>query len=124
MLRRQQTVGSFRRRQSSASISLAKTVLTYVNDGGGSPQVQSVTSYDDNNGSPVKVDFDYDSYGNITNKREYGYQISGAWQVRRRTHLDLFTDTAYTRLSHVFARLVRWSRCSTRSRIPMTPMTL
>ena len=48
--------------------------------------MQSVTSYDDNQ-SPIKVDYDYDSYGNVTNKREYGYQVSGAWQVRRRTHL-------------------------------------
>ena len=73
----------------NGAASLAKTVLSYVNDGGGSPQVQSVTSYDDNN-APVKVDFDYDSKGNITNKREYGYQMSGAWQVRRRTRT---TDT-------------------------------
>lgn len=27
--------------------------------------------------APVKVDFDYDALGNITNKREYGYQVSG-----------------------------------------------
>ena len=62
---------------------LAKTVLAYVNDGGGSPQVQAVTSYDDLN-TPVKVDLDYDAKGNVTNRREYGYQVSGAWQVRRR----------------------------------------
>jgi hypothetical protein len=69
----------------NGAASFAKTVLTYVNDGGGSPQVQSVTGYDDTN-TPVKTDFDYDAYGNITNKREYGYQINGRWQVRRRTH--------------------------------------
>ncbi|MEK6410603.1 MAG: hypothetical protein AABN34_27065, partial [Acidobacteriota bacterium] len=68
------------------STSLGKSVLAYVNDGGGSPQVQSAISYDDT-GAPVKIDFDYDQYGNVTNKREYGNQISGAWQVRRRTHL-------------------------------------
>ena len=66
------------------SASLSKTVLTYANDAGGSPQVQSVTAYDDT-GTATKADFDYDAYGNTTNKRDYGYQISGAWQVRRRT---------------------------------------
>ena len=74
----------------NGSASLAKTVLSYVNEGGGSPQVQSVTSYDDVN-APVKMDFDYDAKGNITNKREYGYQVSGAWQVRRRTHTTYTT---------------------------------
>jgi hypothetical protein len=72
------------------SSSLGKTVLAYVNDAGGSPQVQSVTSYDDAN-TPVKVDFDHDAKGNITNRREYGYQVSGAWQVRRRTHTTYTT---------------------------------
>jgi RHS repeat-associated protein len=76
------------------STSLAKSVLNYVNDGGGPPQVQSVTSYDDT-ATPVKVDLDYDQYGNVTNKREYGYQISGAWQVRRRTHYTYKTDSGY-----------------------------
>jgi RHS repeat-associated protein len=72
--------------------SLGKSVLTYVNDGGGQPQVQSVTRYDDT-GAPVKVDFDYNSAGDITNKREYGYQVSGAWQVRRRTHFAYYMPT-------------------------------
>ena len=75
-----------------STASLAKTLLTYVNDGGGSPQVQSVISYDDT-GTPVKLDFDWDPYGNITNKREYGYQVSGAWQVRRRTHFTYYMPT-------------------------------
>ncbi len=66
------------------SSSLGKSVLTYANDAGGSPQVQSVTGYDDT-GTATKADFDYDAYGNMTNKRDYGYQISGTWQVRRRT---------------------------------------
>ena len=73
---------------------LAKTELTYATDSGGAAQVQSVVSYDDA-GTPVKVDFDYDQYGNVTNKREYGHQISGQWLVRRRTHLTYKTDTAY-----------------------------
>jgi RHS repeat-associated protein len=76
------------------STSLAKTVLNYVNDGGGSPQAQSVISYDDT-ATPIKADFDYDQYGNVTNKREYGYQINGAWQVRRRTHYTYKTDSGY-----------------------------
>jgi RHS repeat-associated protein len=79
----------------NGSVSFAKTALNYVSDGGGSPQVQSVTGYDDTI-TPVKVDFDYDSYGNITNKRGYGHQVSGAWQVRRRTHLTY--STAYTNI--------------------------
>jgi RHS repeat-associated protein len=44
-----------------------------------------VITYDDI-GQQTKVDFDYDQYGNVVNKREYGYQINGTWQVRRRTH--------------------------------------
>jgi RHS repeat-associated protein len=73
---------------------LSATVLTYVNDPDGSIQVQSLISYDDT-GTPIKVDFDYDQYGNVTNRREYGYQISGAWQVRRRTHYTYKTDSGY-----------------------------
>jgi RHS repeat-associated protein len=76
------------------STSLSKTDLNYVNDAGGSPQVQSTTSYDDA-ATPIKVDFDYDQYGNITNKREYGYKINGTWQVRRRTHYTYKTDSGY-----------------------------
>jgi hypothetical protein len=40
--------------------SLAKSVLAYANDEGASPQVQSVTSYDDA-GAPIKIDFDHDA---------------------------------------------------------------
>jgi RHS repeat-associated protein len=80
--------------KSSAGASMAKRVNTYSNDPGGLPQVQSVTAYDDT-GTPIKVDFDFDQYGNITNQREYGHQISGAWQVRRRTHITYKTDTSY-----------------------------
>jgi RHS repeat-associated protein len=76
------------------STSLGKSVFNYVNDPGGSPQVQSVTSYDDA-GSAVKADFDYDAYGNVTNKREYGFQIIGNWQVRRRAHFTYETGSAY-----------------------------
>ena len=81
----------------TGSSSLGKSVLTYANDGGGSPQVQSIMVYDDN-GTTAKLDFDYDANGNVTNKREYGYQISGAWQVRRRTHWSYTTIGAAVNL--------------------------
>jgi hypothetical protein len=71
--------------KNTAGVSFAKTVLTYTNDPGGQPQVQSVTAYDDTN-TPTKVDFDWDQYGNLVNRREYGWQIGGQWKVRRRTH--------------------------------------
>ena len=80
--------------KSSTGASMSKSVLTYANDPGGSPQVQSITSYDDA-GTPTKADYDYDQYGNVTNSREYGDQVSGAWQVRRRTRFVYKTDTAY-----------------------------
>lgn len=80
--------------KSSSSATMAKSVMAYTTDGGGDPQVQSVTSYDDA-GTPTKVDFDYDSYGNVINTRQYGHQISSAWKVRRRTRNVYKTDTAY-----------------------------
>jgi hypothetical protein len=70
--------------KNSSGVSFAKTVLTYANEPGGSPQVQSVTTYDDTN-TPTKVDFDYNQYGGVLNKREYGWKIGGVWKVRRRT---------------------------------------
>src|SRR6266404_2106150 len=75
--------------------SMSKTVTAYANDPGGSVQPQSVIAYDDTN-TPTKMDFDYDSYGNPTNKREYGFQIGGAWQVRRRSNVTYSTDSNYT----------------------------
>jgi RHS repeat-associated protein len=80
--------------KNSGGTSFAKVVYTYANDGGGSPQVQSVACYDDT-GTPTRVDFDYDSFGNPTNRREYGFQQSGSWVVRRRTQSVYKTDTAY-----------------------------
>jgi RHS repeat-associated protein len=41
---------------------------------------------------------DYDAYGNVTNKREFGYQVNGAFQVRRRTHTAYLTDPNYVNL--------------------------
>ncbi|MBI3650389.1 MAG: RHS repeat protein, partial [Acidobacteria bacterium] len=80
--------------QDSSSTAMAKSVVTYTTDGGSNTQVQSITNYDDTN-TPTKVDFDYDNYGNVTNKRDYGFQINGNWQVRRRSRMVYKTDTAY-----------------------------
>ena len=46
--------------KNSSGGSMAKSAFTYANDGAGHPQIQSVVSYDDE-GTPTKVDFDYDS---------------------------------------------------------------
>jgi RHS repeat-associated protein len=80
--------------KNSTGGSMSKFVNDYVNDPGGSPQVQAITSYDDT-ATPTKVDFDYDQYGNVTNNRHYGFQISGQWQVRRRTRTVYKTDSNY-----------------------------
>lgn len=80
--------------KNSSSVTMAKSVFAYTTDGGGDPQVQSVINYDDV-GTPTKIEHEYDSYGNITNSREYGHQISSNWQVRRRTRRVYKTDTAY-----------------------------
>jgi RHS repeat-associated protein len=71
--------------RSSTGATLAKTVSTLTTDSGGSTVLQSMIAYDDI-GQQTKVDFDYDQYGNVVNKREYGYPIGGAWKMRRRTH--------------------------------------
>ncbi len=83
--------------KNSGGTSMAKSVIAYANDPGGSPQVQSVISYDDATptANQTKVDFDYDSYGNLTNTREYGFQDAGQWKVRRRSRSVYKTDTAY-----------------------------
>jgi len=81
--------------KNGSGASMSKTVTAYANDPGGSVQPQSVVAYDETN-TPTKVDFDYDSYGNPINKREYGFQIAGQWQVRRRTGFTYSTDSNYT----------------------------
>jgi YD repeat-containing protein len=83
--------------RSSSGPTLAKTASTGTIDPGGSAALQSVISYDDI-GQPTKVDFDYDQYGNVVNKREYGYQIGGAWKVRRRTHYSYVNWEPYLSL--------------------------
>lgn len=77
--------GPDRELRSSTNTTLSKTVSALTTDSGGSTGLQSVIAYDDI-GQQTKVDFDYDQYGNMVNKREYGYQIGGAWKVRRRWH--------------------------------------
>jgi RHS repeat-associated protein len=74
--------------------SFGKIVTAYANDPGGSPQVQSVLTYDDT-GTPTQVNFDLDQCGNTTNMREFGYQVGGVWNVRRRTHYTYVTDSNY-----------------------------
>jgi YD repeat-containing protein len=71
--------------RSTTGATLSKTVSTLTTDSGGSTALQSMISYDDT-GQQTKVDFDYDQYGNVVNKREYGYQIGGSWKIRRRIH--------------------------------------
>ena len=71
--------------------------IPLTTDGAGSPQVANVIAYDDATptANQIKVDHDYDSYGNVTNTREYGFQQSGSWVVRRRTRNVYKTDTGY-----------------------------
>jgi RHS repeat-associated protein len=80
--------------KTSGGTSMAKSVIGYTTDGGGQPQVDNVVSYDDAS-NQTKVDFSYDSYGNVINTREYGFQQSGSWVVRRRTRNVYKTDTSY-----------------------------
>src|SRR5262249_35119699 len=74
----------------STGRSIAKSVFAYANDPGGSPQVQSVITSDDGTPTPnqIQVNFDYDSVGDVVNKREFGFQFNGSWVVRRRTHVN------------------------------------
>jgi RHS repeat-associated protein len=83
--------------KTSGGTSKAKSVIGYTTDGGGEPQVANIVTYDDATptANQTKVDFDYDSYGNVTNTREYGFQQSGSFVVRRRTHNVYKTDTGY-----------------------------
>jgi RHS repeat-associated protein len=80
--------GPDRELRNTSNATLSKTVSTLTTDPGGATALQSIITYDDATptANQTKVDFDYDQYGNVVNRREYGYQISGAWRVRRRTH--------------------------------------
>jgi len=71
--------------KNSSNQTLSKTQYTFTTDPGGSTAIQSVVNTDET-GQQTKVDFDYDQNGNVVNRREYGFKISGLWQVRRRTH--------------------------------------
>src|SRR5581483_6426936 len=70
------------------------TFYSYATDGGGSPQVSYISDSDET-GAGTLVGFEYDQYGNVKNMREYGYQQSVQWLVRRRTRHVYKTDTAY-----------------------------
>jgi hypothetical protein len=58
--------------------SYAKMVYTYGADPGGAQQVVTAKAYDDT-GTPRRVDYGYDQYGNVTTKLEYGFQVNGPW---------------------------------------------
>ena len=83
--------------KTSGGTTMAKSEVSYTTDAGGQPQVASVVAYDDATptANQTKVDHDYDSYGNVINTREYGFQQSGSWVVRRRTKNSYKTDTSY-----------------------------
>ncbi|HXF39109.1 MAG TPA: RHS repeat-associated core domain-containing protein [Blastocatellia bacterium] len=76
-----------RQLKNSSGQTLSKTEYAFTTDAGGSTVVQSAITTDET-GQQTKVDFDYDQYGNVVNKREYGFKISGVWQARRRTHYN------------------------------------
>ena len=85
--------------------SMAKEAHTYANDPGGSPQLESVTSFDDA-GTPTKTDFSYNSKGAVLKVRDYGHQVSGAWQVRRRVQYSYKSDSDSNYLNDNLWRLV------------------
>jgi len=70
--------------RSSANQTLSKTEYSFTTDPGGSLAVESVTTTDDL-GQQTRVGFDHDAYGNVVNKREYGFKVNGQWQIKRRT---------------------------------------
>jgi RHS repeat-associated protein len=72
--------------------SYAKMVYTYGADPAGAQQVVTAESYDDT-GTPRRVDYGYDQYGNVTSKLEYGFQVNGPWM--RKTTLA-YQGTPYT----------------------------
>jgi RHS repeat-associated protein len=96
--------GVDRELKSTTNTTLSKTLSTLTTDPGGSPALQSVRTYDEL-GQQIKTDFDYDVYGNVTNTREYGYQIGGQWKVRRRTHFTYINWEPY--ISAYMRNLVR-----------------
>ncbi len=72
----------------------SKRLRDYATIADGSTELSSVISQDET-GAATKMDFDYDLYGNVTNRREYGFKVNGAWQVRRRTNFTYKTDQSY-----------------------------
>jgi RHS repeat-associated protein len=86
--------GGSRTLKNSSNQVLSSIGVALTTDPGGSTAVQSITTTDEI-GQQTKVDFDYDGYGNVLNKREYGFKISGQWQVRRRTHYSYINWEPY-----------------------------
>ncbi|MEK6301164.1 MAG: RHS repeat-associated core domain-containing protein [Acidobacteriota bacterium] len=76
---------SIRELKNTSAQTLSKTEYAFTTDPGGSTGVQSVVGTNEA-GQQTRVDFDYDAFGNILNMREFGFKVSGVWQVRRRTH--------------------------------------
>ena len=76
--------------KNSSGSTMEKTIFSFANDPGGSPQMKSAIRYDDA-GVPIQVNFDYDSTGTGVERREFGFQVAGAWVVRRRFHVVFTT---------------------------------
>src|SRR5262249_54797556 len=87
-------LGGSKTLMNSSNQVLSSTAVSLTTDPGGSTAIQSAVDTDEA-GQQTKVDFDYDQYGNVVNKREYGFKISGAWQVRRRTHFNYINWEPY-----------------------------
>jgi hypothetical protein len=67
---------------SGSVLSKVKTGYIYGTDGG--IQVGSVESFDES-GAPTMVSYEYGNYGRVKNVKEYGYQQSGSYVLKRRT---------------------------------------
>ncbi|HEY6334123.1 MAG TPA: RHS repeat-associated core domain-containing protein [Blastocatellia bacterium] len=74
----------------SSNASMRNYVYSYAPDPGGAEEISNLIVYDDTN-TPVQTNYDYNSVGMIEDKREFGFQVSGAWDVRRRTHVSYTT---------------------------------
>ncbi|HEY6330206.1 MAG TPA: RHS repeat-associated core domain-containing protein [Blastocatellia bacterium] len=84
----------------SSGASMTNSLLSYATDPGGSSQVSSEMTYD-NTGTPVQSNYDYNSVGMLQDRREFGFQVNGGWDVRRRTHTSFTTAGGATLPSEV-----------------------
>lgn len=72
---------------------LRKSVYTYVAGIDGGIQIESVETFDEGvQPEPIKVAYNYGSYGRVKNVYEYGYRQSGIYKVQRRTFMN-YKDT-------------------------------